>query len=197
MIGNRYRSSKVSKRIRDSAGLSPDGACQMRGMMFSFESIGRHAAVAAIFGLSLIAGGALAQSAQPFAGMSGVWSGKGNISLEGGAREAIRCKATYAVRQDGNALQQTLRCASDSYKIELTSNVVSNDGKLTGTWSEATRNVSGDVRGSTSGGRFQVVVSAGTFSADLVLNTRGNSQSVVIRSEGGEFKGANITLTRG
>ena len=125
-------------------------------------------------------------------------SGRGRAtSLEGGAREAIRCKATYAVRQDGNALQQTLRCASDSYKIELTSNVVSNDGKLTGTWSEATRNVSGDVRGSTSGGRFQVVVSAGTFSADLVLNTRGNSQSVVIRSEGGEFKGANITLTRG
>lgn len=163
--------------------------------MLSFELIGRRAAVAVIFGLSLVADGALAQSAQPFAGMSGVWSGKGHISLEGDAREAIRCKATYAVRQDGNALQQTLRCASDSYKIELTSNVVSSGGKLTGTWSEATRNVSGDVKGTTAGGRFQVVVSAGTFSADLVVNTRGDSQSVVIRSDG-EFKGANITLTR-
>lgn len=164
--------------------------------MFSFESIGRRAVVVAIFGFSFVAGDTLAQSAQPFAGMAGVWSGRGSISLEGGAREAIRCRATYAVRNDGNALQQTLRCASDSYKIELTSNVVSNHGKLTGTWSEATRNVSGDVEGSTSGGRFQVVVSAGGFSADVVLNTRGNSQSVVIRSEGGEFKGANITLTR-
>ena len=81
-------------------------------------------------------------------------------------------------------------------RLELTSNVVANSGKLTGTWSEATRNVSGDVEGSTSGGRFQVVVRAGTFSADLVLNTRGNSQSVVIRSAGGEFKGDDITLTR-
>lgn len=164
--------------------------------MFSFESIGRRAAVAAILGLFFVSAESFAQSGQPFAGMSGVWSGKGTISLEGGAREAIRCRATYAVRGDGNALQQSLRCASDSYKIELTSNVVANGNRLTGTWSEATRNISGDVEGTTSGGRFQVLVRAGPFSADLVLTTRGSSQSVVIRSEGGEFKGANITLTR-
>ena len=164
--------------------------------MFSFRLMGRRAAMAVVMGLSFVSFEAQAQSSQPFAGMSGVWSGRGTISLEGGAREAIRCRATYAVRNDGNALQQTLRCASDSYKIELTSNVVANGSKLSGSWSEATRNVSGDVRGTTAGGRFQVVVSAGTFSADLVLTTKGNSQSVVIRSEGGEFKGANIALTR-
>lgn len=164
--------------------------------MFSFKAIGQRAAVTAILGLSLVSAESFAQSGQPFAGMSGVWSGKGSISLEGGMREAIRCRATYAVRSDGNALQQTLRCASDSYKIELTSNVVASGGKLSGTWSESTRNVSGDVEGTTSGGRFQVMVRAGTFSANLALTTRGNSQSVVIRSEGGEFKGANITLTR-
>jgi hypothetical protein len=163
--------------------------------MLLFESIGQRSA-AFLLCLSLIPVGAQAQSAQPFAAMSGVWSGKGKISLEAGASEAIRCRATYAVRDDGNALQQTLRCASDSYKIELTSNVVANGGKLSGSWSESTRNVSGDVQGTTAGGRFHVVVSAGTFSADLVLTTKGNSQSVVIRSAGGEFKGANITLTR-
>lgn len=160
------------------------------------KSIGRGAAILALIGVAFVPATSFAQSAQPFAGMSGVWAGKGTISLEGGAKEAIRCRATYAVRSDGNALQQTLRCASDSYKIELTSNVVASNGKLTGTWSEATRNVSGNVEGTTSGGRFQVVVRAGTFSADLMLTTRGNSQAVVIRSEGGEFKGANITLAR-
>jgi hypothetical protein len=164
--------------------------------MFFFRSIGKRAATAAVVSLSVVSASASAQSPQPFSGMSGVWSGKGTIALEGGAKEAIRCRATYSVRNDGNALQQTLRCASDSYKIELTSNVVANGGKLTGTWSEATRNVSGEVQGSTSGGRFQVVVSAGTFSADLSLTTQGNSQSVVIRSSGSDFKGANITLTR-
>lgn len=163
--------------------------------MFSLGSTTDKAVAAAILFLSCIPG-SHAQTAHPFAGMSGVWSGKGTISLEGGAREAIRCRATYAVRADGNALQQTLRCASDSYKIELTSNVVADGNKLAGTWSESTRNVAGEVQGSVSAGRFQVVVSAGTFSADLVLTTRGNSQSVVIRSHGGEFKGANITLSR-
>lgn len=164
--------------------------------MFSFGLNGCRGAVIGVVGLSFVSAGAHAQSAHPFAGMSGVWSGKGTISFESGSNEAIRCRATYAVREDGNALQQTLRCASDSYKIELTSNVVANGNKLSGSWSESTRNVSGDVQGTTSGGRFQVVVSAGTFSADLILTTKGNSQSVVIRSQGGEFKGANITLTR-
>jgi len=151
----------------------------------------------AVLGCSLAAGVSSAQSAsRPFAGMAGVWSGKGSISLADGSKEAIRCRATYAVRSDGNALQQTLRCASDSYKFELSSNVIANGGRLSGTWSEATRNINGEVQGTTSGGRFQVVVSAGSFAADLTLTTRGNSQSVVIRSEGSEFRQATINLVR-
>ncbi|MBN9596526.1 MAG: hypothetical protein J0G36_14375 [Afipia sp.] len=164
--------------------------------MLSCRSIGRGLATVTMVGMCVSPIAALAQQANPFTGMSGVWSGKGTISLESGAREAIRCRATYAVRADGNALQQTLRCASDSYKIELTSNVVASGNKLSGTWSESTRNVSGDVQGTVAGEKFQVVVSAGTFSADLALTTKGNSQSVVIRSHGSEFKGANITLAR-
>jgi hypothetical protein len=144
----------------------------------------------------LVCANAFAAQSSPFAGMSGVWSGRGTILLADGGREAIRCRATYAVRSDGNALQQTLRCASDSYKFELSSNVVAANGRLSGTWSEATRGVNGEVQGTTSGGRFQVVVNAGNFTASLVLTTRGNSQSVAIRSEGSEFRGANITLSR-
>lgn len=164
--------------------------------MFSYRSVGKSVTAAAVLGLSLVATESMAQSSQPFAGMSGVWSGRGTISLEGGAREAIRCRATYAVRGDGNGLQQTLRCASDSYRIELSSNVISNGGRLTGTWSEATRNINGDLQGTASGGRFHVTVNAGSFSADLSLTTHGNSQTVVIRSDSGEFKGANIRLSR-
>lgn len=164
--------------------------------MLSFRSIDQYIIVAVVVGLFVPSLDAQAQQVHPFAAMSGVWSGKGTILLEGGAREAIRCRATFAVRADGNALQQKLRCASDSYKIELTSNVVADGHKLSGTWSESTRNISGDVQGTTAGGRFQVVVSAGTFSADLLLTTKGNSQSVVIRSHGSEFKGADIKLVR-
>jgi len=114
--------------------------------------------------------------------MAGRWSGSGTISLAGGAQERVRCKATYAIGNNGTVLQQSLRCASDSYRFELSSDVVSNDGKLTGTWQEITRNISGNLQGIATSGRFQAVVSAAAFSANVFLATRGSSQSVVIRS---------------
>jgi len=62
--------------------------------------------------------------------------------MSNGAAERIRCRATYAVNGAGRALQQTLRCASDSYRLDISSNVVSEGGALSGSWSEATRGVS-------------------------------------------------------
>ena len=144
--------------------------------------------------LGLSAPTAFAQSA-PFAGMAGVWSGSGTISLEGGAKERIRCKATYAVSSEGNGLNQSLLCASDSYKFELKSDVIAKAGVLSGTWAETTRSVNGSLQGRAGNGQFDVTVSAPVFTAKLVMTTNGNKQSVAITSEG-SFKGANIALSR-
>lgn len=158
----------------------------------SSRSLLRAAAFVAVAGLSTAA--AYAQSA-PFAGMAGVWSGTGTISLEDGSKERIRCKATYAVSPDGNGLNQGLLCASDSYKFELKSDVKSAGGELSGSWAETTRGVTGSLEGRASGGKFNVSVSSPAFNAKLMLTTTGNKQSVVISSDG-QFKGANIALTR-
>ena len=80
---------------------------------------------------SIAASPAFAQSA-PFAGLAGAWSGSGTISLSDGSRERLRCKVTYRVSAGDNALQQSLRCASDSYKLELGSKVVSEGGRVSG-----------------------------------------------------------------
>ena len=69
----------------------------------------------------------LAQSA-PFAGFSGAWSGAGTIMLADGSKERLRCRASYRLSSGDKALQQSLRCASDSYKFELSSDVVSEGG---------------------------------------------------------------------
>lgn len=137
---------------------------------------------------------AQAQSA-PFAGMAGVWSGGGTIALEGGATEKIRCRATYAVSGDGNGLNQSLTCASDSYKFDLKSDVTARAGALSGQWSEASRGVGGTLSGRAGNGQFNVVVTAPAFTANLVLVTQGKKQNVTISSEG-QFKGAKISLTR-
>ena len=131
----------------------------------------------------------------PFGGLAGVWSGGGTITLDDGSTERIRCRATYAVGDGGAGLNQTLVCASDSYKFDLRSNVVASGGSLSGTWNEASRGVGGNITGRATSGNFQVVASGPGFNANITLTTRGNKQSVVIRAES-VIKGATISLSR-
>jgi hypothetical protein len=131
----------------------------------------------------------------PFTGMAGSWSGGGTVTLDDGSSERIRCRATYAVGEGGAGLNQSLTCASDSYKFNLASNVIAEGGALSGTWSESSRGVSGTLSGHGSNGSFQVVASAPGFTANISLTTRGNKQSVVIRSESA-FRAATISLSR-
>jgi hypothetical protein len=152
-------------------------------------------AVSVILLASIWSDGSHAQSGGAFAGMAGVWSGAGTVTLDDGSNERIRCRATYAVGAGGNAMQQTLTCASDSYKFNLTSSVTAQGSAVAGTWSETSRNINGNIEGRTGGGVVQVIASAPGFSANISLTTRGNKQSVVIRAES-QFKGASIALTR-
>lgn len=130
-----------------------------------------------------------------FTGMAGNWSGGGTITLDDGSTERVRCRATYAVRADGDGLNQTLTCASDSFKFNLASNVIAQRGALSGTWSESIRNASGNLEGRGGGGHFNVVANGPGFSAHISLTTRGNKQSVVIKSDGA-FRVTSISLTR-
>ncbi|HEY8334852.1 MAG TPA: hypothetical protein VIQ05_13770 [Tardiphaga sp.] len=152
----------------------------------------RTVAVCAAIGASA---SAISAESAPFTGMAGVWSGSGNISLEDGSKERIRCKATYAVSSEGSGLNQSLLCASDSYKFELKSDVLAKGGTLSGTWTETTRNVGGTLEGRAGNGHFNVVVTAPAFTARLTMTTSGNKQNVAISSDG-QFKGANIALSR-
>jgi len=138
-----------------------------------------------------------ASSAQSgaFSGMAGVWSGSGTVTLDDGSTERIRCRATYAVSSSGTGLNQTLVCASDSYKFDLRTNVVAEQGVLSGTWSETSRGINGNLEGRASNGNFQVIATAAGFTANITLITRGNRQSVVIKPES-QFKGATISLSR-
>jgi hypothetical protein len=146
--------------------------------------------VAALFASSA----SFAQSA-PFAGLAGIWSGGGVVTLDDGSTERIRCKASYAVGANGAGLNQTLTCASDGYKFDLKSNVVAERGVISGTWSESSRGINGNIEGRGNNGNFRVVANAPGFTANISLETHGNKQSVTISAEK-QFKGAAITLTR-
>lgn len=92
-------------------------------------------------------------------------------------------------------MEMTLTCASDAYKFILSANVQSAGSTITGSWSEASRNISGSLQGRGSGGNFQVVASAAGFNANIALRTSGNRQSVTMRADS-QFRGANISMSR-
>jgi len=154
----------------------------------------RRLLIAAVF-FSVASGSTGYAQSGAFAGLAGVWNGGGTITLDDGSTERIRCRATYAVSGDGNGLNQSLTCASDSYKFILAADVIARAGVLTGTWSEQTRSVSGNLEGRSSPGQFSVTASAPGFTANISLKTQGNKQAVSITSQS-VLRAATISLTR-
>ena len=162
---------------------------------------------AALLGQALIAAALLltaqrgfAQRASdgPFADLSGYWTGSGTITMSNGSSERIRCKATYAVNDTGKALNQSLRCASDSYRLEISGNVIFSGGSLSGTWGEATRHASGNITGHANGAEIMARVDGAGFSAGLQVHFHGDRQSVSIRPTGGtDVANVAITLRKG
>lgn len=132
----------------------------------------------------------------PFAGFDGSWSGTGTVTLSNGTNERIRCKADYKVNSTGMGLKQALHCASDSYKFDLSADVTSQGDRISGSWSEKSRNIFGNLQGTAGNGQIDVFVEASGFAATLNLRTNGTRQAVQIESKG-EIRGVNITMTKG
>jgi len=175
----RYRRSHISI-------MSQSGVRQMSPLKF---------APAALLLASLVSTAALTAPLGPFAQLTGNWSGTGTIDFNDGHSERLRCRADEAGGR-GDTLQLTLRCASDSYKFELSSDVTYQGGAITGSWSEATHNASGTVTGSASGNRIDVSARGQNFAANLRLTTQGNRQVVSISTAGSEISGVMLSLSR-
>lgn len=161
---------------------------------FSFDY--RRFRTAALAAAALIAPALAQADSAPFANYAGNWSGTGSITIADGGTERIRCRGTYTVDGSGNNLHQVLRCASDSYKFELTSDIAAKGNNITGSWSEASRGVNGSVEGSISNGQVTALVQTNGYAATFNVTTRGNKQSVAISSKG-ELRAVNISLAKG
>ena len=136
-----------------------------------------------------------AQAAEgSFAQFVGGWAGSGTISMKDGARERIRCRGGNT--ESGNTLKLGLKCASDSYRFELQSEITNNGGQLSGSWNETTRGVYGSLSGQLSGSHIQATAQAVGFNASLSIASNGGRQSVSIRSPGSEISEVSIALSR-
>jgi hypothetical protein len=135
-------------------------------------------------------------AAHPFAALAGSWTGGGTIALTGEIQEKLRCRATYNYNQGSSNLALAIRCASDNYKFELTSNVVERRGQISGQWSEAAYKVSGSINGRIAGNRITALAQSDGLNADLAVVTNGNHQSVTITPKATYVISVQIALNR-
>ncbi|OSI69221.1 hypothetical protein BSZ22_19030 [Bradyrhizobium canariense] len=158
------------------------------------SGVGRRLLIAAavMFAAGIANSESKAQSG-PFAPLAGSWSGSGTVTLDDGSTERIRCRAKYA--PIGPTMELSLTCASDAYKFNLGANVKAEGGAIAGSWSEASRNISGSLSGRGAGGNYELLASTAGFNANISLKTSGNKQNVTMRADS-QFRGANISLSR-
>lgn len=154
--------------------------------------------LAALTLFAVTVGGANAQGVTPFTQLAGKWSGSGTIELANGVSEPLKCRAAYDVLEEMHNLQLDVRCASESYNFDLRGSATDHAGTITGVWSEATRNAAGTLAGTADNDGVQVIAKGPSFSASLSLVTRGDKQTVAIKSQDAKasVKGASITLQR-
>jgi hypothetical protein len=131
-----------------------------------------------------------------FARFAGDWSGEGTVRTSAGS-ERLRCKAHYDVTSDGTSLEQTLRCASDSYKLEIRSRVAATGTRFAGKWNEVTRDTIGNLSGTITSTGIRGKIDGIGFTADLAISIQANRQSVTIEPTGAtDIAQVAITLTR-
>ena len=153
-------------------------------------------APAALALLLLAAPPGRAQATGPFEVLAGSWSGTGTVNTSDGLHERVKCLAKYVPEKAGNNLQLDLRCASDSYKVEFTSNIAQSGGSLSGNWFERTRRVGGSITGRANGNQFNVRAAGDTFTAMLNVTTQGSHQTVSMQSPGAYVPEFSIALNR-
>ena len=144
----------------------------------------------------ILAASPAAAAVSPFRAMAGSWSGGGTLSMANGEQQRLRCRASYDVAGRGDELSLELRCASDAYNFDLTSNVAYRSGEISGQWSEATRNASGTIEGRANGDHIEAAARGQNFSANLSLTTRGGRQTVSIHPQGGDVRAVSLALDR-
>ena len=161
-----------------------------------FVRFWKPALAAAGIALVSVSGAAVGAAAGPFDALGGSWSGGGNIRLEDGRTEGLKCKAYYTPRSGGASMGLALRCASASNKIELRATLNSTGSRIAGKWEERTFNVTGSASGQASGNTIRLAIDAGVLAGSMSVVTNGKSQTISVRTDGAALKGVNINLSR-
>jgi hypothetical protein len=137
-----------------------------------------------------------AATANPVSKLPGRWTGWGSVTHEGGAKEQLKCVATYFVENSGKAIRQNLRCASKGYKIDAIAKLQLNSTAVSGTWVERIQTESGSVSGRMTRKGFNLAIRGKDFSAAMSISTSKCKQSINIAPQGLGISRISIGLAK-
>ncbi len=137
-----------------------------------------------------------AETAGPWTKFLGNWRGTGEVIDSDGTREHITCRAKYTASSGGEGLQQSLKCASDSYSFDIGSYLVASGQSVSGDWQEYSRKVEGHITGRVGDGQFEGSIAGASFTAETTARVTGRKQTLSLRTKGSQQIKAEIGLTR-
>lgn len=133
----------------------------------------------------------------PLDKLAGRWVGEGFLGIKDGNSENVKCRVTYIPDGSSSQLKQTVRCASAGGSIEVQSTIVHSAGAISGSWSELTRNMRGDLSGKVTPRGFQVMVTGTDLSANMNVVINGPRQIIEIQFNNSSLIGLTLVLTKG
>jgi hypothetical protein len=133
----------------------------------------------------------------PLESLAGRWVGEGRLGVRGNPTEQVKCRATYVYAQAGDQLKQSIRCASAGGSVEVHSVVSHAAGKLTGTWQELVRNMSGDLTGKVTSRGFKVNVRGESLNANMDIILIKSKLVIEIQFIDSSLLGLTLVLERG
>jgi len=129
----------------------------------------------------------------PFDSLIGSWRGSGQIELDQGRKERLKCNAYYT--GGGSQLRMAILCQSESSNVQIRSALSESGGRITGTWEERTFNAEGNASGQVSSGKISLAI-AGGVTGTMTVTYTSSRQSVAISTQGVALKSVSIDLTR-
>lgn len=158
---------------------------------------------ASTLGLMLLAADAMAvgsaplEPASPLDRLVGRWVGEGRLGVKDAQSENVKCRVTYIPAGTVDQLKQTVRCASAGGSIEVQSTITHATGDISGTWSELTRNMQGDLTGQVTPRGFHVTVRGADLTANMNVVINGEKQIIEIQFHNSSLIGLTLVLAKG
>lgn len=153
----------------------------------------------ALFGAVAVAASSLpplAADPAPIADLAGRWSGWGAVTLSSGQSEQVKCVAVYTLANAGASIEQSLRCASPSYRIDASARLDILGETVSGSWEERSHDASGKVAGRLTRSGFELAITGEHFSAAMAVATSTCKQTLQIKPDGVDIARIAVNLEK-